>query len=143
MTVVYTVGNLPAGTVDKIVLTATAVGFPLLTDVGDITVRVVRPSLVLTKTAWRDNQTVPILITGHVVPAEYIQYKLSVTNAGLANASGVMITDALPAGLSYDSATGDIAGWIITVSGQTVTAQLSGTLGATATRYVWIRARVQ
>ena len=143
VTVVYTVGNLPAGTVDKIVLTATAADNPLLTDVGDITVRVVRPSVVLTKTAWRDNQTVPILISGHVVPAEYIQYKLSVTNAGLASASGVTITDALPASLSYDSATGDVAGWNFVVSGATVTATLSGTLGVAATRYIWIRVRVR
>ena len=143
VTVVYTVGNLPAGTVDKIVLTATAADNPLLTDVGDITVRVVRPSLVMTKTAWRDNQTVPILITDRVVPAEYVQYKLSLINSGLAGASGVQITDALPSGLTYNSATGDAAGWSFVVSGSTVTATLSGTLGVAQTRYIWIRARVQ
>ena len=110
---------------------------------GDITVRVVRPSLVMTKTAWRDNQTVPILITDRVVPAEYVQYKLSLINSGLAGASGVQITDALPSGLTYNSATGDAAGWSFVVSGSTVTATLSGTLGVAQTRYIWIRARVQ
>jgi hypothetical protein len=55
----------------------------------------------------------------------------------------VQIADNLPAELTFISATGDLAGWTISNVGGNVTASLTGTLAAGATRFIWIRARVK
>ncbi len=54
-----------------------------------------------------------------VAAGEVITYQLAVENAGPADASGVSVTDDLPSGVSYVSATG--SGWSCTHSVSTVT----------------------
>jgi hypothetical protein len=55
----------------------------------------------------------------------------------------VQIADAVPAQMTFLSATGDLAGWTINNAGNNVTASLSGTLAAGGSRFIWIRAQVK
>jgi uncharacterized repeat protein (TIGR01451 family) len=141
--VVYSVGNVAAGTTDNLVLTATSVGDNTKTDNGTADLTVIRPAISVAKAAYRDNQVTLLGPTDTVLPNEAIQFKVSVTNSGTTAASAVQIDDAIPAEMTYLSATGDAGGWTINNVGANVTAQLSGTLAVGATRYIWIRARVK
>ena len=140
--VVYSVGNVAAGTTDNVVLTATSVGDNTKTDNGTADLTVIRPALSMTKQAYRDNQSTLLGGGDLVLPGEFIQYKITVTNGGLAAASVVHITDALPSEVTYQSASGDLAGWTIGFSSPTVTADLTGTLAPAAARFIWIRVRI-
>jgi uncharacterized repeat protein (TIGR01451 family) len=140
--VVYSIGSVAAGTVDTLVLTATSAGDNTVSDEGFADLTVVRPALAMAKAAYRDNQTTLLGAGDEVLPGEYIQYKITVTNNGAAAAASVQITDNLPAELTYDASTGDAAGWTFAGSGNNRTATLSGTLAAGASRFIWIRARV-
>ena len=142
ITVVYSVANVAAGTTDVLRLTATSQTNGAVNAQGDLTVRVIKPALTMTKEAYRDNQTTLLTATDRVVPGEFIQYKITVTNGGLASASSVSITDALPAQVTYQSAAGDLAGWTITAVGNNVTANLSGTLATGTSRFIWVRVRI-
>jgi len=139
--VVYSVGNVAAGTTDNVVLTATSVGDNTKSNEGTADLTVIRAALSMTKAAYRDDQTT-VIGAGLVLPGEYIQYKIEVTNNGLAAASNVEIDDSLPAEVTFQSATGDLAGWTITPSGSDVNAVLSGTLAPSASRFIWIRVRI-
>jgi uncharacterized repeat protein (TIGR01451 family) len=145
ITVVYTVGNVAAGSTDQLSLTATSTNTPAQNDAGDVTVRVVKAALSMTKVAHRDNQTTVINnTTDRVLPGEFIQYKITVTNGGLASASTVSITDALPAAVTYNAASGDIpADWSISQVTGTVTATLTPALASTVSRFIWIRVQVK
>jgi trimeric autotransporter adhesin len=140
--VVYSVLNVAAGTKDTVKLTATSVANNAVTDAGTADLTVIRPSLTMSKQAFRDDQVTSIG-AGQVLPGEFIQYKVTITNAGAAPASSVQITDALPAQLSFSSAAGDAAGWTIGNSGNNVTADLSGALASGASRFIWVRVQVQ
>ena len=140
ITIVYSVGNVGAGTTEDLRLTGASHDAPATSDLGFVTVAVVRPSLTLTKQAYRDNQTT--LVTTTVLPGEYIQYKITVTNSGTAPSSTVSVSDPLPAQVTYDSYTTDGAGWTITQVGGTVTGDLAGTLAGGASRFFWIRVKV-
>jgi len=139
--VVYTVLNVAAGTKDTLVLTGTSVANGAVSDNGKADLTVIKPSLTISKVAYRDDQTT-LIGAGLVLPGEFIQYKVTVTNGGVAAAASVVITDALPAQLTFSSATGDLAGWTIGNSGNNVTATLSGTLASSGSRFIWIRAQV-
>ena len=145
VTVVYTVGNVAAGSTDQLILTATSTNTPAQNNTGDVTVRVVKAALSMTKVAYRDNQTTAINnTTDRVLPGEFIQYKITVTNGGLASASTVSITDALPAAVTYNAASGDIgADWSISQLAGTVTANLTPALASTVSRFIWIRVQVK
>jgi uncharacterized repeat protein (TIGR01451 family) len=145
VTVVYTVGNVAAGSTDLLGLTATSTNTPAQNDAGDVTVRVVKAALSMTKVAYRDNQTTVVNnTTDRVLPGEFIQYKITVTNGGLASASTVSITDALPAAVTYNAASGDIgADWSISQAAGTVTANLTPALASTVSRFIWIRVQVK
>jgi uncharacterized repeat protein (TIGR01451 family) len=140
--VVYSIGNVAAGSVDTLFLTATSVGDGSVNDQGFADLTVIRPALSMAKAAYRDDQSTLLGGSDVVVPGEYIQYKITITNTGAAAAASVQITDNLPAELTYNAAAGDAAGWSFGNVGNNVTASLSGTLAAGASRYVWIRARV-
>jgi len=144
ITVVYTVANVAAGSTDVLTLTATSQANPATTDAGDLTVRVVKAALTMTKVAYRDNQTTVINnTTDRVLPGEFIQYKVTVTNPGLAAASTVAISDPVPAEVTWQSTTGDIpADWSISGSGA-VSATLTPTLAPAASRFIWIRVQVK
>ena len=141
--VVYSVGNVGAGTTDNLKLQATSVGDNTKTDDGTADLTVVRPSITVAKAAYRDDQVTLLGPTDNVLPNEAIQFKVSVTNGGATGAASVQIDDNLPAELTYLSAAGDLAGWTINNAGNNVTASLSGSLAAGATRVIWIRARVK
>jgi uncharacterized repeat protein (TIGR01451 family) len=139
--VVYTVLNVAAGTKDTVVLTGTSAANNAVTDRGSADLTVIKPALAITKVAYRDNQTT-VIGAGLVLPGEFIQYKVTVTNNGVGGATSVQITDALPSQLTYVSSAPDAAGWTIGNVGNNVTANLAGTLAAAGSRYIWIRAQV-
>jgi uncharacterized repeat protein (TIGR01451 family) len=140
--VVYSVGNVAAGTTDNVVLTATSAGSGAVSDAGTADLTVIRAALSMAKAAYRDNQTTLLGVGDVVLPGEYIQYKITVTNNGAAAASVVHIDDNLPAQVTYQSAAGDLAGWTFANTGNDVDADLSGTLAAGASRFIWIRVRI-
>jgi trimeric autotransporter adhesin len=145
VTVVYTVGNVVAGTTDKLTLTATSQNNGAINDAGDVTVRVVKAALTIAKVAYLDNQTTVINnTTDRVLPGQFIQYKVTVTNTGLASASTVSVSDALPAQVTWQSTTADVpAEWTLSQAAGTVTANLTPTLAAAGSRFIWIRVQVK
>lgn len=144
--VVYTVASgAAAGATDNLTLTATSANNAAVNDQGYYTVTVIRAAIAMTKAAFRDNQSTSIgnSEADPVLPGEFIQYRITVTNNGGADASSVSISDALPAQLTYVSSSSDAAGWTISETGGTVTATLAGTLAPSASRYFWIRVQVK
>ena len=142
--VVYSVGNVAAGTTDNLQLRATSAGDNTKTDQGFADLTVVRPAIAMSKAAYRDDQTTVINTTDTVLPNEAIQFKITVSNSGASAAASVQIADAVPAQMTFLSATGDVpANWSISNTGNSVTASLTGTLAAGASRFIWIRARVK
>jgi uncharacterized repeat protein (TIGR01451 family) len=142
--VVYSVGNVAAGSTDNLQLRATSAGDNTKTDQGFADLTVVRPAIAMTKGAYRDDQTTVINTTDTVLPNEAIQFKITVSNSGASAAASVQIADAVPAQMTFLSATGDVpANWSISNTGNSVTASFTGTLAAGASRFIWIRARVK
>lgn len=143
VTVVYTVGNVAAGATQNLNLTATSANNASISDPGYVTIQVVRAALSMAKVAFRDDQTTAITGSDFVLPGEYIQYRITVTNTGGAAATTVAVSDVLPAQVTYVSTSADAAGWTINESAGTVSATLSGTLAASASRYFWVRVRIK
>ncbi len=139
--VVYSVADVPAGSTDTLSLRARSVTNSTIFDDGFADLTVIRPSITIAKDAFRDDQVTPIG-AGTVVPGEFMQYRITVTNAGDANASTVHIDDLLPAEVAYVSNSPDAAGWTIVNAGNDVDADLSGTLAPAASRFFWIRVQV-
>jgi len=140
--VIYTIGNVAAGAVDSLVLTATSQAAPATTDDGYADMTVIRPALTIVKEAFADDQTTPI--AGTVLPGDYIQYHITVSNTGTASAASVVVTDALQvADVTFDS-TQNVGGvWAsIAFASPTVTATLSGPLAAGSSADFWIRVQV-
>jgi uncharacterized repeat protein (TIGR01451 family) len=88
----------------------------------------VKPNLTITKQAFRDDGVTAVV--GTVLPGEFIRYTVTVTNTGSFAATSVSVADALPAALTYASATG--ASWSFGVVGQNVTATYTATGGVLA-----------
>jgi hypothetical protein len=145
ITVVYTVGNVAAGTTQTLTLTATSTNTPAQNDAGDVTVRVVKAALSMTKLAYRaDSVTTINNTTDRVLPGEMMWYKITVTNGGLASASSVSITDVLPASVTYSTSTADTPiDWSISQVAGTVTASLTPALASAGSRWIWIRVQVK
>lgn len=78
-----------------------------------------------------------------MLPGDFIQYRITVTNSGGAPASAVHIDDVLPATLTYHSMSADAAGWTFSGTGNTRAADLTGTLVVGNSRFFWIRAQVK
>jgi uncharacterized repeat protein (TIGR01451 family) len=140
--VVYSIGNVAAGQPDTLVLKARSTTTPATSDNGFADVIVIRPLLAIDKTAYRDNQ-VTLIGTGTVVPGEFIQYKVTVTNNGSAPASTVHVGDALATQLNFVATSPDAAGWTLSNVGNNVSADLTGTLAVGASRFFWVRASVK
>jgi uncharacterized repeat protein (TIGR01451 family) len=143
VTVTFNVANLAAGTVDSLFFLATAEGGSNPNDESGYIVTIVKPALAITKEAWLDNQSAEI--SADVLPGQYIQYKVIVTNNGTAPASSVVVTDALGAlPVTYDSNSQPAALWSsIVESAGTVTGTLAGTLAASGgSAYFWIRVQI-
>jgi uncharacterized repeat protein (TIGR01451 family) len=147
VTVVYTVADdADAGTMVSITLTATSQSDALVTDDGDITVVVIRPAVTMTKEAYQDGRAV-LFDTAEVLPGEFIEYRITVTNGGTTAATNVVIVDPLPAQVTFISYQADVlSGWSFVESGtggNTITATLNGELPAATSRHIWIRAQVK
>jgi uncharacterized repeat protein (TIGR01451 family) len=147
VTVVYTVAdNAAAGTSNLLTLTATAQSNGTITDDGTINVTVIRPAVTMAKVAFQNGRTVEFG-TGTVLPGQFIEYRITVTNGGTTHAQAVVISDELPAQVEFVSTEGDVeADWTIVRSGtggSTVTATLAGTLAPGASRHIWIRTQVR
>ena len=140
--VVYSIGNVAAGTVDTLRLKARSTLTPATLDTGYADLTVVKAALAITKSLYRDDQSTLVGGADTVVPGEYVQYRISVTNSGGASASTVQVTDAIASELTYQSSSGDLAGWTFSMNSGTLTADLTGTLAGGATRYFWIRVRL-
>ncbi len=140
--VIYSVADVAAGTPDTLYLEARSVTTPATTDSGFADMSVIKAAMSITKAAYRDNQVTLLGGGDTVLPGEFIQYLVTVTNTGTADASIVHVDDLLPAELTYDSATGDLAGWTFTPSGNDLDADLAGTLAPAASRFFWIRVQV-
>jgi uncharacterized repeat protein (TIGR01451 family) len=126
--VVYNVATVAAGSTDTLYLRARSVGQPATLNDGFADLTVVKPNLTITKQAFRDDGVTAVV--GTVLPGEFIRYQVTVTNAGSTSATTVQVTDALPAELTYVSATG--ANWSFGVVGQNVTADYTATGGVLA-----------
>ena len=141
--VIYSVAlAAAAGAVDTLYLDATSVAPTAATDQGFVDLTVIKASMSVTKEAYRDNQVTLLGGGDTVLPGEFIQYRVTVTNGGTAVAYTVHVDDLLPATLTYDSATGDLAGWTFTPVGNDLDADLTGTLAPAASRFFWIRVQV-
>ncbi len=139
----YTVATVTAGSTDTLSLTARSVSDPGTTSEGYMDLTVVQPSLVITKEAFRDDKVTPIGGGDEVIPEEFIQYKVSVTNNGTADAQSVQVVDALPPQVTYQSTSDPNGGWSISEAGGTVTAVLSQVLDPSGgTAFFWIRVKV-
>lgn len=71
-------------------------------------------------------------LTSPFVAGSTATYRLTVADAGPSDASGVVVTDVLPATLSYRSTSSGDAAWSCSATGQTVTCSYAGTLVAGA-----------
>ncbi|MDB5715759.1 MAG: hypothetical protein JWO15_3156 [Sphingomonadales bacterium] len=76
----------------------------------------------MTKTAKVISDPINLLVNPHAIPGAVIEYCLTVTNAGPGTASGVVISDNVPAGTTYVSGSLTVGG--LGVGGQCV---LNGT----------------
>jgi uncharacterized repeat protein (TIGR01451 family) len=139
--VVYTVNDVAAGSTDNLNLLARSVADPTIDDTGFFDLTVVRPSISVTKQAWEDGQGAQV--SGPVLPGDFIEYRISVTNTGTADASSISVSDALPAEVTFVSTSDDggTPAWVISEAAGTVTATLA-TLGSGATRFFWIRVQI-
>jgi uncharacterized repeat protein (TIGR01451 family) len=127
--VVYNVANVAGGSTDTLDLLGRSVAQPATTDQGFMDLTVIKPNLTLTKAAYLDDGVT--LVAGPVVPGQIIRYRVTVNNAGNTNAASVQITDALPAQVTYVSTSSSI-GWSLSVIGQNITADYTGTGGLLA-----------
>jgi uncharacterized repeat protein (TIGR01451 family) len=76
--------------------------------------------------------------TGNAVPGDELVWNLAVTNTSGAAATGFMVTDVLPAGLSYSLAEGPH--FACTVAQQTISCTYNGTLAVGQTANITVRA---
>jgi uncharacterized repeat protein (TIGR01451 family) len=153
-TVTWTLGNLINGQVSNVTVTVTAPTSGSLTNVASVSTPTGDPNLT-------NNTSVPVITTvtpvadvgigksgpASVLATSNVVYTISVTNFGPSSASGVVVTDSLPAGVTFVSASGGGANnsgtvtWTLgnLINGQvsnvtvTVTAPASGSLTNLAT----------
>ena len=146
VTVVYTVNDVAAGSVENITLTAESQGEAGIDDSDLVAITVVRPSITMTKAAYRDDQTT-LIDNGagdEVLPGETFQYRIEVSNNGTEDAVSVEIEDPLAPSLTYVGAEGDVpADWTIAENTGTVTATLDVPLAPGDTRFFWIQVTVE
>jgi len=145
----WSLGTLANGQVSNVTVTVTAPASGSLTNVASVSTPTgdpnptnnVTPPVITTVTAVAD---VGLGKTGpaSVLASSNLVYTISVTNFGPSSASGVVVTDTLPAGVTFVSATGGglntsgVVSWSLgaLTSGQisnltvTVTAPASGSL---------------
>ena len=140
--VVYNVANVAGGSTDTLYLLGRSVAQPATTDQGFLDLTVIKPVLTLAKAAYLDDGIT--LVSGTVVPTQVIRYRITVNNTGNTNASSVQVTDTLPAQVTYVT-TSSSTGWSVSVTGQVVTANYTGTgalLAASASAMFEVRVSI-
>ncbi|UCG85928.1 MAG: DUF11 domain-containing protein [Gemmatimonadota bacterium] len=137
----YQINDVPGGTVDTLFLSASPVSDPTNDD-GFADLTVIRPVLTITKAAYRDDQTTLIGAGDTVLPNEFIQYLVTVTNTGSTDAETVHVDDPQPAQVTAQSASANVGVWTFTVAPDDVDADLTGTLGPGASVSFWIRVQI-
>ena len=138
--VIYSVAGT-ATAQDTLYLEARSVAAPATTDSGFADMTVIEADLSITKVAYRSDRVTPIG-AGLVLPGEVIEYLVTVTNDGGATASTVVVTDNLPAALTYASSLDVVGTWTVGGSGNNRTFTLTTTLAASASGSFWIQASV-
>jgi len=138
----YTIANVAAGMTDTLYLAATSQANPATTDNGFADLMVIRPALAIVKQAWLGDRSAQI--SGDVLPGDFVEYRVEVTNTGTAPAASVVVTDALQvANVSFVSTQDPNGSWAsITQGGGTVTATHNGPLAAGASAFFWVRVQV-
>ena len=126
--VVYNVAVVAAGSTDTLYLRARSLGQPATLNDGFADLTVVKPNLLVTKQAFRDDGVTAVV--GTVLPGEFLRYLVTITNNGSTSATSVQVIDALPAELTYASGTG--TDWSFGVAGQTITANYTANSGILA-----------
>ncbi len=139
----YTVADVPAGSQDTLYLAATSVNDGTATDDGFMDLTVIRPVVTIVKAAYRDDQSTVIGAGDTVLPGEFIQYLVTVTNGGSTNAVSVTVNDPLPAQVTYNTASNNVGTWSFVEAANTLDATLtSGPLAPAASVSFWIRVQI-
>ena len=149
----WSLGTLANGQVSNVTVTVTAPASGSLTNVANVSTPTGDPNSTNNITPPVITTVTPVADVGlgktaaaSVLAASNLVYTISVTNFGPSSASGVVVTDTLPAGVTFVSASGGgannsgVVSWTLgtLASGQvsnltvTVTAPASGTLTNTA-----------
>jgi len=118
--VVYSIIAPPTGTITNTVTVATAEFDPQL---ANNTATITTPVVPVANLSISKAPSFPTAIAGTITPSAQLTYTILVTNNGPSPADNVVVTDVLPAGLTFVSATG--SGWSCGNSGQTVTCTVS------------------
>jgi uncharacterized repeat protein (TIGR01451 family) len=92
VTVTYRVGNVAAGTIDTLELTARSIGNPVKTSTGVVIVTVVRPALGIAKS---------VSPGGNPSPGTNLTFTSTLTNSGSASASSVAVIDSIPSWVDF------------------------------------------
>ena len=90
--VLYSIGNVAAGTVDTVRLVARNVGSATVSDPGSADLLVVRPNIATTKS---------VSPSGSELPGTDLTYQITVTNGGTAAAESVITVDSLSALIEF------------------------------------------
>ncbi len=138
--VVYSVAGAATAT-DTLYVQARSVANGATTDSGFADMTVIEADLSITKVAYRSDRVTPIG-AGLVLPNEVIEYLVTVTNDGGATASSVVVTDNLPATLTYVTSLDVVGTWTVGGSGNNRTFTLTTTLASLASGSFWIQASV-
>jgi uncharacterized repeat protein (TIGR01451 family) len=139
----YTVADVPAGSQDTLYLAATSVNDGTATDDGFMDLSVIRPVVTIAKAAYRDDQSTLIGAGDRVLPGEFIQYLVTVTNGGSTNAVSVTVNDPLPAQVTYNTASNNAGTWSFVEAAGVLDATLtSGPLAPAAIVSFWIRVQI-
>lgn len=101
-----------------------------------------RPLVAVLKEAFRNDQVTPITTGGSVIPGELVQYRITVTNTGDADASNLHLDDLLPVEVAFQAASPDAPGWTFANSGNDVDADLASSLAPSASRSFWVQVQV-
>jgi uncharacterized repeat protein (TIGR01451 family) len=118
--VVYSIIAPPTGTITNTVTVAATEFDP---QPANNTATVATPVVPVANLSISKAPSFPTAIAGTITPSAQLTYTILVTNNGPSPAANVVVTDVLPAGLTFVSATG--SGWSCSNSGQTVTCTVS------------------
>jgi uncharacterized repeat protein (TIGR01451 family)/CSLREA domain-containing protein len=118
--VVYSIIAPPTGTITNTVTVAATEFDP---QPANNTATVTTPVIPVANLSISKAPSFPTAIAGTITPSAQLTYTILVTNSGPSSATSVTVTDNLPAGLTFVSATG--SGWSCSNSGQTVTCTVS------------------